>query len=109
MRKAASPVVLTSLLELGFSRILKPMEVHFSPETEKKLKELAAESGRGTADELVQDVVAGYFDELAQTREMLTDRYDNLKGGRVKPISGEDIVAHFREKSAATRRSAPSS
>jgi hypothetical protein len=44
------------------------MEVHFSPETEKKLKELAALSGRGTADELVQDVVAGYFDELAQTR-----------------------------------------
>ncbi len=44
------------------------MEVRFSPETEKKLKELAAESGRGTADELVQDVVAGYFEELAQTR-----------------------------------------
>ena len=95
--------------ELCFSRILKPMEVHFSPETEKKLKELAALSGRGTADELVQDVVAGYFDELAQTREMLTDRYDNLKSGRVKPISGEEIVAHFREKSAAARRSAPGS
>ena len=98
-----------SLPELGFSRILKPMEVHFSPETEKKLKELAALSGRGTADELVQDVVAGYFDELAQTREMLTDRYENLKSGRVKPISGEEIVAHFREKSAAARRSAPGS
>jgi hypothetical protein len=84
------------------------MEVHFSPETEKKLKELAALSGRGTADELVQNVVAGYFDELAQTREMLTDRYDNLKSGRVKPLSGEEIVAHFSE-SAAARRSAPGS
>jgi hypothetical protein len=84
------------------------MEVHFSPETEKKLQELAALSGRATADELVQDVVAGYFDELAQTREMLTDRYNNLKSG-VKPISGEDIVAYFREKSAAVRRSAPGS
>jgi hypothetical protein len=85
------------------------MEVTFSPETEKKLKELAALSGCGTADELVQDVVAGYFDELTQTREMLTDRYDNLKSGRMKPISSEEIVAHFREKSAAARRSVPGS
>jgi hypothetical protein len=85
------------------------MEVNFSPETEKKLKEVAALSGRGTADELVRDVVEGYFDELAQAREMLADRYDNLKSGGVKPISGEEIVAHFREKSAAARRSAPGS
>jgi hypothetical protein len=85
------------------------MEVHFSPETEKKLRELAALSGRGTAAELVQDVVAGYFDELAQTREMLTDRYDSLKSGRAKPIPGEEIAAHFREKSAAARRSVPGS
>ena len=85
------------------------MEVRFAPDTEKKLKDLAAQGGRGTADKLVQDVVAGYFDELAQTREMLTDRYDSLKTGRVKPLSGEEIVAHFREKSATARRSAPGS
>ena len=90
-----------SLPELGFSRILKPLEVHFSAETEKKLKEHAALSGRGMADELVQDVVGGYFDELAQAREMLADRYDNLKSGGVKPISGEEVVAHFRQRSAA--------
>ena len=40
---------------------------------------------------------------------MLTDRYDNLKSGGVKPIPGEEIVAHFREKSVAARRSAPGS
>jgi len=40
------------------------MEVHFTPETEKKLQDLAAQSGRGSADELVQDVVERYFDEL---------------------------------------------
>src|SRR5579872_7343579 len=44
------------------------MEVHFSPETEKKLADLAAENGRATADELAQSVIEGYFDELAQTR-----------------------------------------
>jgi predicted DNA-binding protein len=59
------------LPELGFSRILKRMEVNFTAETETKLKELAAQSGSGTADELVRDVVEGYLDELAQTREML--------------------------------------
>jgi predicted DNA-binding protein len=85
------------------------MEVRFSPETEKKLKELAAESGRGTADELVQDVVEGYFDELAHTRAMLVNRYNNFKSGAGKPISGEEIGAHFREKSAAARRSGPRS
>jgi predicted DNA-binding protein len=62
------------------------MEVHFAPETEQKLKDLAAQSGRKTADELVQDVIEGYFDELAQTRTMLNRRYDDLKDDRVKPI-----------------------
>src|SRR5438445_5471547 len=80
------------------------MEVHFAPETEKKLKDLAAQSGRGTADELVQDVVEAYFDELAQTRELLNSRYDDLKSGRVNPIPGEEVEAYFREKSAAARR-----
>ena len=35
------------------------MEVHFTPELEKKLNDLAASSGR-PADELVQDAVAGH-------------------------------------------------
>jgi predicted DNA-binding protein len=50
------------------------MEIHFTPETEERLKDLAAQSGRGTADELVQDVIEGYFAELRQTREMLNSR-----------------------------------
>ena len=79
------------------------MEVHFTPETEKKLKDLAAQNGRGTADELVQDVVEGYFEELTQTREMLNSRYDNLKSGKVKSIPGDEVEAYFREKSAAAR------
>ena len=82
------------------------MEVHFTPETEKKLADLAAPSGRGT-DEVLQDALAGYFDEVMQTREMLNSRYDDLKSGRVKPISRDELVAHFREKSAAARRTQP--
>jgi len=40
---------------------LEGMEVHFTPETEKKLKDLSAQSGRGT-DNPVEDAMAGYFD-----------------------------------------------
>jgi predicted DNA-binding protein len=83
------------------------MEVHFAPETEMKLKDLATQIGRGSADELVQHVVEGYFDELAQTRETLNSRYDDLETGRVKPIPGDEVVAHFRKKDDAARRSQP--
>jgi hypothetical protein len=62
------------------------MEVHFTPDVEKKLNDLAAQSGRGT-DELLQDALAAYFDELVQTRDMLDSRYDELKSGRVKPVA----------------------
>ena len=73
------------------------MEVHFSPELEKKLNDLAAKTGR-RADELVQDVVAGYVDELAGVREMLGARHDDLKSSRVKPIDGEAFFEHLRQR-----------
>jgi hypothetical protein len=73
------------------------MEVHFTPETEKKLKDLSAQSGRRT-DDLVEDAMAGYVDELLQTREMLNSRYDDLKSGRVKPIDGEDFFESLRRR-----------
>lgn len=79
------------------------MEVNFRPDLQAKLDELATETGRPTG-ELVEDVVAGYLDELAQTRDMLNSRYDDLKSGRLKPISRDEVVAHFREKSTAARR-----
>jgi hypothetical protein len=82
---------------------LEGMEVHFAPDVEKKLTDLAAQSGRG-ADEVLQDALAGYFEEVAQTRQMLDSRYDDLKSGRVKPIPGDEVEAYFREKSAAARR-----
>ena len=85
------------------------MEIHFTPETEKKLKDLAAQSGRGPPTSLLQDAMAGYFEELAQTRDMLNSRYDDLKSGKVKPIPGDEVEAYFREKSAAARRSQPGS
>ena len=84
------------------------MEIHFTPDVEKKLNDLAAQSGRGP-DELLQDALAGYFDELVQTGDMLNNRYDDLKSGKVKAIPGDEVEAHFRDKSAAARRSQPGS
>jgi len=85
------------------------MDVHLNnPDLQAKLDRWVTETGRGP-DELVEDAMAGYFEELARTREMLNSRYDDLKSGRVKPISRDEIVAYFREKSAAARRTPPGS
>jgi len=78
------------------------MEVHFTPDVEKKLNELAAQSGRAT-DELLQDALAAYFDELVETRDMLDSRYDELKSGKVKAIDGEEAFARLKAKTAAQR------
>ena len=79
------------------------MEVHLRPETESRIQELAAKTGRAT-DELVEDVMAGYLQELAQTREMLDARYDEVKSGRVNPLEGEESFAALRRKSEERRR-----
>ena len=73
------------------------MEVHFTADLERKLNELASQSGR-PAGELVQDAVAGMFDELAETREMLDRRYDELKNATVEPIDGEAFFETLRQR-----------
>jgi hypothetical protein len=71
------------------------MEVNFTPATEKKLRDFSAQSGRRT-DEVVEDAVAGYFDEVLQVSQMLDGRYDDLASGRVKPIDGEEFFEELR-------------
>jgi len=77
--------------------------VRLRPETESRIHELAEKTGRA-ADELVEDAMAGYLHELAQTREMLDRRYDELKNGDVEPIDGEDTFKALRRKSEERRR-----
>jgi predicted DNA-binding protein len=71
------------------------MEVHFTPDIEARLDQLATETGRAR-DEFVQDAMIGYLDELAQTRKTLDSRYDDLKSGKVKPIDGEAFFESLR-------------
>jgi predicted transcriptional regulator len=80
------------------------MVVHLKPETESRLKELAATTGRAP-DELVEDAMAGYLAELAQVREMLDGRHDEIKSGRVVPIDGEEAFNRLRRKSEIRRNS----
>lgn len=84
------------------------MEVYFAPELEKRLNELAAQTGR-PADELVQDAVAGYIVDLRETLAMLDRRYEDIKGGKVKLIPGAEVEAYFRQKYEAAKREQPSS
>ena len=83
------------------------MEVHFAPELQAKIDQLVNETGC-PPDKLIEDAMAGYVAELAATREMLDSRYDDLKSGNVMLVGRDEVVAHFREKSAA-RRSKPGS
>jgi predicted transcriptional regulator len=78
------------------------MPIRLSPELEKKLDELAAQTGRPTS-ELVEDAMAGYLAELNRVRDTLDRRYDDLQTGRVQPIDGEDALARLREKSRRRR------
>jgi hypothetical protein len=73
------------------------MEVHFAPELQAKLDQLVIETGC-PVEKLIEDALAGYVPELAQTREMLDSRYDDLKSGRAKPIDGEAFFESLRQR-----------
>ena len=54
------------------------MEVHFKPDVQAKLEQMA--------------------------REMLDRRFDDLESGRVKPIDGEEAYRRLLEKTDAQRQ-----
>ena len=80
------------------------MVVHLKPETESRLQELAAATGRAP-DELVEDAMAAYLAELTQVRSMLDGRYDDIKSGRVQPVDGEEAFGRLRQRSQDRRSS----
>ena len=71
------------------------MEIRLKPETESRLNELASKSGRRT-DDLVEDAMAAYLIEVAELRNLLDRRYDDLKSGRVKTHDGEAFFEGLR-------------
>ena len=77
--------------------------MHVKPEVQAKLDQLVRESGR-PCNELLEDAIIGYFDELAYTREMLDGRYDDLESGKVSLIDGEEAYRRLMEKTEARRQ-----
>jgi hypothetical protein len=73
------------------------MHVHFKPDEKAKLEQMARESGR-PSDELVEDALIGYFDELAHARETLDGRFGDLESGRPKPINGEEAYRSLLDR-----------
>jgi predicted transcriptional regulator len=70
----------TPLPEGQFSNIMQTMEVHFTPELEAKLTQSATQQGRNP-DELVQEVVAQYFDEESRFLQACEPRREALRRG----------------------------
>lgn len=73
------------------------MEVRFRPEVQKKLNELSLQTGQ-PAGELVEDVMAGYLEGVAELRSMVESRYHDLKSGRVAAIDGEAFFESLRQR-----------
>jgi predicted transcriptional regulator len=82
------------------------MEIHISPDVQAKLDQMARDSGCPSA-QLVEDALLGYFDELANTREMLDSRYDDLESGRVEPIDGEEFFESLRLREEEMKKPTP--
>lgn len=80
------------------------MDLHVSnPEIESQINRLVSETGR-PADELIEDALAGYLSELAQVREMLDSRYDDIVSGRVEPVDGEEARGRLKANTEAERK-----
>ena len=78
------------------------VQINLTPQTQAKLDKLAQETGRN-ADDLVEDALVGHLDEVAQLRQILDSRYDDLKSGQLKAIDGDVALAQMREKSRVHR------
>jgi predicted transcriptional regulator len=78
------------------------MEVQFKPDVQARLDQMASESGR-SSNELVEDALVGYFDEIANARETLDRRFDDLESGRVTPIGLDEARRILTAKTDAQR------
>ena len=79
------------------------MAVQVTAETAKKPKDLAETNGHAPED-IVQDALAGYLEEVASVRKALDSRDDDLKSGWLNPIDGEEAFRAPREESEHRRR-----
>ncbi len=73
------------------------MTMHFNnSDIQAKLEQWATQTGR-PAEELVEDVMVGYFDGMAEVCQTLDNRYDDIKSGKAKLIPGDVAFARLME------------
>lgn len=68
------------------------MEIHFAPEVEAKLNDLASGSGRGP-EQLVQELVKSYLDHDQWFRKEVQKGLEQLDHGEF--IEHDDVVARI--------------
>jgi predicted DNA-binding protein len=78
------------------------MSIQLTPEHEARIKELARQTGRDNT-EVLGEVIDSCFEELDQVNATLDCRYDELKSGEAKPISGDEAFGRLRRKSEERR------
>jgi hypothetical protein len=79
------------------------MTLHLNnPELQAKVDQWVNITGRPT-EELVENAIAGFFDELAQVRQTLDTRYDDIKCSKVKLIPGDIAYAQLMDSIEARR------
>jgi hypothetical protein len=79
------------------------MQLQFTnPELQAKVEQWVTDTGR-PVEELIEDAMAGYFEELENAGETLDRRYDDIKSGKVKLIDGEEAFARLMESIEARR------
>ena len=66
-------------------------------ETEKTIRQLAAQSGQAT-DDIVEDAMVAYIKKLGHLRQTLDSRYDQIKNGKVQLIPGDEVEEYFAQK-----------
>jgi predicted DNA-binding protein len=80
------------------------MELTLEPGLSAKVEKWSVETGR-PAGELVEDAIAGYFNEIEDLRVMLDSRYDDIVSGKVQLVDGAEACRLLKERAAARQRS----
>jgi hypothetical protein len=80
------------------------MELRLEPVLAAKVEQWSAETGR-PAGELVEDAIAGYFNELGELHSTLDRRYDEIAAGCVQPLDGVEAYRLLKEREADRRKS----
>jgi hypothetical protein len=80
------------------------MELRLEPGLAAKVEQWAAQTGRPVGD-LLEDAIAGYFDELGELRSMLDRRYGEIVSGKVEPMDSREAYRLLKERAAERRKS----